>query len=196
MRMARKSGLPTFSSQLKPGSTPRRRCMHFAHRLQLAAGLIPVFCALTVIAQNSSIVTLKAPHVTATIENLSYRTMGTIGSRGESRGGKYRKNAAPVSQHASSEVPGIPAPGFYPADVSNPGNGPTVESWKAHPIYINSDPSTWGNVGRFLNDLGRSEMIHVIDQYVGSYGSHRYELGTQYLASYPIPTPGIPTKTS
>jgi hypothetical protein len=48
-------------------------------------------------------------------------------------------------------------------------------------------PSHWGNVGTFLTDLGKSDFIHVVDQYAGSTTDNRYTLGTQFLATYPIP---------
>ena len=68
--------------------------------------------------------------------------------------------------------------GFYPFYVSNPQHGPVITTAENHPIYINNPPSHWGDPATFLTDLGNSDYIHLLDQYVGSHGNHRYTLGT------------------
>ncbi|HKH97752.1 MAG TPA: hypothetical protein VJ999_01485 [Candidatus Sulfotelmatobacter sp.] len=89
-------------------------------------------------------------------------------------------------------IPTIPPPGFYPADLSDqafvdrygnfwPGGGPTVTSAQSHGVYVNScttvAPACWGTPANFLSDLGKSQMIHITDQYVGSYADNRYTVG-------------------
>jgi hypothetical protein len=112
--------------------------------------------------------------------SFSYRLTGLVGSRSA---GSAR--LAPVN---NSELPAIQPPGFYPMDVSNPANGATVVFTQHHPIYVNKNPSHWGDVATFLTDLGRSQFIHLLDQYVGVSANNRYTLGTQFLANYPIPS--------
>ena len=133
--------------------------------------------------QNNSTVYLQVSPANVAVEGLSYRALGLIGS----------KTAAPSTLHSNAapegnEIPGIAEPGFYPADVSNPLQVPAVVTTAHHPIYVDNEPSHWGNVGAFLTDLGQSDFIHLLDQYVGSSANNRYTLGTSFIApSYPIP---------
>ncbi len=158
--------------------------MHFAHRLQLAAVITALFSAQTALAQNNSIVPLKAQPSHVGINDLTYKTLGLVGSKESTT---YRMNAA-LRPPNPSPVPGIPDPGFYPGDLSNPDGGPTVLSTRHHPIYVNAAPSTWGDVPGFLTDYGKSRMIHLVDQYIGSSDNNRYRMGIQFLAGgYPVP---------
>lgn len=169
--------------------------MHSPRLFPWAASLALCLCVQVLPAQTKSVVPLKAPPVKPNVENFTINTMGTIAvPEAHTFNAAGRVNPLTFARH---DVPGIREPGFYPGDVSNPGNGPTVESWQAHPIYINNPPSVWGNVAGFLNDLGTSNMTHVVDQYTGDSGNHRYLLGAQYETSgYPISMPGVPTATS
>jgi hypothetical protein len=82
----------------------------------------------------------------------------------------------------------------YPGDLFYMG-GPTVGAEQSHAIYVNPNsgcpaPSCWGNPEQFLKDLGSSNFIHLTDQYTGLTSSHRYTLGTHFVASVsPVPTP-------
>ncbi|MGA2919842.1 MAG: hypothetical protein ABSE28_01965 [Candidatus Sulfotelmatobacter sp.] len=93
--------------------------------------------------------------------------------------------SAPVSDAA---IPAVPPPGFYPADLSHPFGGPVVTSAESHPIYVDCASSCWGNPARFLTNLGKSNFIHVADQYVGLTTDNRYTVGTAGIISYPILT--------
>lgn len=168
--------------------------MQSLHRFPWAASLTLCLCVQVLSAQTSPVV-LRTPHGNATADAFTIRTMGTIAfPEVHIFNAAGRVTGAALGRAA---VPGVHPPGFYPADVSNPGNGPTVESWQASPIYINNPPSVWGNVAGFLRDLGGSNMAHVVDQYTNANQSRRYMLGTQYqTVGYPISTPGIPTATS
>jgi hypothetical protein len=77
----------------------------------------------------------------------------------------------------AATVPGLPAPGVYPDDLTYFG-GKTVGSMASHNIFVNCTNSCWGNPNRFLTDLGNSNFIHVVDQYTGSTANNRYKLGT------------------
>ena len=78
---------------------------------------------------------------------------------------------------AAATIPMIPAPGYYPGDVSDPQGGPTVLSAKSHNLYVDCAPSCWGNPGTFQNNLYHSDMIHIADQYVGATADDRYSVG-------------------
>ncbi len=82
---------------------------------------------------------------------------------------------------------GIAAPGFYGTDVGNASGGPTIVSAQHHPIYVNGPATHWGDPAAFLADLGDSEFIHLVDQYVGAISDHRYTMGSSFFTTYPIP---------
>jgi hypothetical protein len=86
----------------------------------------------------------------------------------------------------SDEIPTINAPGFYPSDITNPGNSPVVTAAESHPLYVNCLPGCWGHPAAFLRRLSRSGFIHFLDQYVGSTANRRYKLGQGGQLSYPV----------
>ncbi len=79
----------------------------------------------------------------------------------------------------------------YPTDLTYHG-GPVVTHLVSHPIYL--DPtgtlplSTWGDPGKFLYDLGKSEFIHLVDGYVGAYGNNRYTVAPPVRSTTPSGT--------
>lgn len=82
----------------------------------------------------------------------------------------------------------------YPGDFGNEG-GEVVQSAVSHVIYLQQQPggdctmtTCWGDPEPFLQDLGRSEFIHVIDQYVGLYSNNRYSVGFHATINYTPPT--------
>ena len=92
------------------------------------------------------------------------------------------------SATAAATIPAVPPPGFYPADLSHPFKGPVVKSAESNPIYVDCPASCWGHQATFLTNLGKSQFIHVADQYVGSTANNRYTVGTAGVVSYPIIT--------
>lgn len=155
--------------------------MKISTLLRLAAPAVVLLTAGLASGQDNSMVSLQVSQDNVSVDGLSYKALGLAGSSG----------AAPsFGQDTSSdgEIPAISKPGFYPDDVSNPGHNPAVVTTEHHPIYVDNVPAHWGNVAGFLTDLGKSEFVHVLDQYVGSFADNRYTLGTQFIApSYPIP---------
>jgi hypothetical protein len=76
----------------------------------------------------------------------------------------------------------------FPGDLTYNG-GAIVEFTESHDIYMlpkGSCPvaTCWGNPERFLSDLGKSEFIHITDQYVGQRASNRYTLGQSASVSF------------
>jgi hypothetical protein len=59
--------------------------------------------------------------------------------------------------------------------------GHVVETAESHNIYLAAagclTPSCFGDTETFLRDLGKSEFIHITDQYVHETASNRYTLG-------------------
>src|SRR5262249_4778497 len=92
-------------------------------------------------------------------------------------------------------TPGATARVRYPADVQYYG-GAVVLSMQSHPVYVNTSATCpnntcWGNPEAFLHDLAESELIHVVDQYVGSDEPRRYTLGASISVTIPT-TAGVP----
>ena len=75
------------------------------------------------------------------------------------------------------DVPAVPSPGFYPVDVTNPNNNPTLTTYASHDVIVNpiitapgvyaQSPSgpTLANADTFMANLFASDMIHIVDQY-------------------------------
>lgn len=66
----------------------------------------------------------------------------------------------------------------YPADLDYHG-GHVATTMASHAILVNTLDGTareWGDPLTFLSDLGNSDFIHIIDQFVGATASHRYTL--------------------
>jgi hypothetical protein len=74
--------------------------------------------------------------------------------------------------------------------------GHVVDMAESHDIYLlpngTSVASNWGDPETFLRDLGKSEFIHVTDQYVGESAGNRYTLGGSAIVPFAVsPTPLI-----
>jgi hypothetical protein len=83
--------------------------------------------------------------------------------------------------------PGLPAPGFFPDDMYQyTPPGPVVVRAEMHNLYVNNESAHWGNPSAFQRRLLGSAFIHVVDQYVGSTGEERYELGRSVAVNYAL----------
>lgn len=76
----------------------------------------------------------------------------------------------------------------FPGDLSYQG-GAVVTSALSHAIYMNRNgtctiASCWGDPEGFLRDLAQSDLIHVVDQYVGATASGRYSVGASAMINY------------
>lgn len=81
----------------------------------------------------------------------------------------------------------FPSLGFFPADLEDTSNGATVASAQSHGLYVNCFPACWGTPSNFLNDLGKSDFIHVVDSYTGMYAANRYTVGQGALLAGSLP---------
>jgi hypothetical protein len=107
-----------------------------------------------------------------------------------------RKNAAASHQSISASATAaaaIAGDDFTqnPGDVAYQG-GPTVQYAVSHAVYLNPGrectiATCWGNPERFLEKVGDSDFIHILDQYVGLQGGRRYTLGDRAVLKGALP---------
>ena len=78
----------------------------------------------------------------------------------------------------------------YAGDLTYQG-GPVLKSAVSHAIYLQMQPggacpiaTCWGDPEGFLRDLGNSEFIHVIDQYIGLSDANRYTVEFHATVQY------------
>jgi hypothetical protein len=68
--------------------------------------------------------------------------------------------------------------------------GPTVETAESHNIYLAaagcSTPACYGDPETFLRDLGKSEFMHITDQYVHRSASNRYTFDGSVLIPFTV----------
>ena len=85
----------------------------------------------------------------------------------------------------------------YPGDVQFHG-GKVEQSAEEYLIYVNLAGSAschtiatcWGNPSGFLHDLGLSDFIHLVDQYVGTNSGDRYRVSPDVININYTPTAG------
>jgi len=73
----------------------------------------------------------------------------------------------------------------FPGDLQFHG-GHTVQALQHVAIYLNPNGACtiagcWGDPEGFLSDLGKSDFIHVVDQYVGSTADDRYTVSSTHV---------------
>ncbi len=102
-------------------------------------------------------------------------------------GSSETETGSASSGFALPTVPGVPAPGFYPADLSNTKHGKVLTSVQSNNVYVNCAASCWGTPSAFLARLGVSNFIHVADEYVGATANNRYTVGTATSINTALP---------
>jgi hypothetical protein len=99
-------------------------------------------------------------------------------------------NSSVDSESAAStafSVPGVPTPGFYPADLSNLFDGKVLASVQSNNIYVNCSASCWGTPSIFLAHLALSNFIHITDEYAHTTANNRYTVGAATYIKEPLP---------
>jgi hypothetical protein len=98
----------------------------------------------------------------------------------------------PANNESSAGRVGKPI-SLYPGDVTS-GGGKVVTSMVAHAVYLQKQPggnctiaTCWGDPEGFLRDLGNSDFVHVVDQYIGEFGGNRYTIGSHAWVYYTPP---------
>ncbi len=91
----------------------------------------------------------------------------------------YRRGARPAPSNNAPADPPVTF-GYYPGDVQNPGNGPTLKNLTVHDIFVNPVVQSGGvyaqgpagptltDVDSFVDNLNRSDFIHLTDQYTNT----------------------------
>jgi len=97
------------------------------------------------------------------------------------------KRAAAADSTAATSSSGL----RYIGDLSYFG-GNVVDTAQSHAIYMLPNgvcpvATCWGNPEGFLKDLGQSDLIDVVNQYVGLFSTNRYTLGATARINYTPP---------
>jgi len=102
--------------------------------------------------------------------------------------------AAALSRSASSAKSIIQNSGDdftqNPGDVTFQG-GPIIPFAVSHAVFINPGgactiASCWGDPEHFLDDVGESDFVHLLDQYTGITARDRYTVGSRAVLTDPI----------
>lgn len=103
-----------------------------------------------------------------------------------------RHEAAPSRSASAKSVFQLSGTGFTqdPGDVTFQG-GPTIQFAVSHAVFVNpggtcSIAGCWGDPERFLDDVGGSDFIRLVDQYTGITAHNRYAVGNRAVLTDPI----------
>ncbi len=158
----------------------------------------------TLFAQDAAFATIK---LTVAGADLAMAANGASNLRihlniGHTPSGKNFSPDFPVlkmqTKPISGAVPGLIQPAFFPSDVSKVvPTGKTIVNTAHHSIFVNcaTASSCWGTPNNFLNNLNKSNFLHLADQYTGSTTAGRYTIGTAFNATVTIfpGLSGVPT---
>ncbi len=104
-----------------------------------------------------------------------------------------RQSTTASATAATAGIGGIVGDDFTqnPGDIAHQG-GPVVQYAASHAVYLNPGgectiASCWGDPERFLDDVGESDFIHILDEYVGLRGNQRYILGPRAVLRGALP---------
>jgi hypothetical protein len=177
-------------------------CRPFSVKLGMVAAVgAMLLAALTAHAQNSSseeiiIQAAAADRSAASAATTRYRHV-LLANTAAARTPGAQRIAERSQSYESTDAGGPGGNGKvlqYPGDFGNEG-GQVVTTAVSHVIYLQRLPDAnctmatcWGDPEQFLRDLGRSEFIHVVDQYVGASGNQRYTVGFHATVNYTAPT--------
>jgi hypothetical protein len=178
--------LNKMNTQVQPERSPSMTITHPLIRvLTAAATLLALFSGFGLQAQTKNPTPSQADYAAAgEATNVTRHVWRAITPAGQAMSAsalsipRTASNAlAPVASAPDSGGP------RYPADLNNNG-GAVVVSMENHAIYLHPNggctiAGCWGNPERFLRDLGKSEMIHIVDQYTGSTANNRYTVAEE-----------------
>jgi hypothetical protein len=173
---------------------------HFFCRFAIA-GAVTLLVAISARAQSSppgelNIQTTAADHAAALAANLRYRHAHPANNvAGQALRAQQTVERTSSYSSTSGEGGGGEILQYF-GDVTY-GGGQVVKSAVSHAIYLQPQTGSqctiatcWGNPEGFLRDMGRSDFIHVVDQYIGLFGSNRYTVGAHATVTYsPQATP-------
>jgi hypothetical protein len=139
-----------------------------------------------------------AQHNIQTVKNISripgLKTNSPIALPRRGAEAPHQRGASPFSGAAPASSASSHSGLRYPGDLQYHG-GPVLDTTVQHATFINPSSSClpnscYGDPIEFLNDLNRSEFVHLTDPYVGDYSSNRYPDGTNYAVSGYTPSAG------
>jgi hypothetical protein len=173
---------------------------YFFCTLAIAAA-VTLLLAIPARAQSSppgelTIQTTAADHAAALAANLRYRhALPARNAAGRELRARQATERTSSRSGASGEREGRQILQYF-GDVSY-GGGQVVKSAISHAIYLQPQSgdqcaiaTCWGDPEGFLRDLGNSDFIHVIDQYIGEFRPNRYTVGFHATVNYtPQATP-------
>lgn len=179
------------------------------YTLTVATGVILTSCATVKVQQRPTSTAVspsaydrnQAEHAHSAMRHaMPANTPAARAARGTKRLATHPTGASPppaASVESSPSEQGI----RYPGDVQFHG-GNVVQSVEEYLIYVNLATSAschtiatcWGDPSGFLHDLGLSDFIHVVDQYVDASNGNRYAASPEliYVDYTPTAGPGKP----
>ena len=100
--------------------------------------------------------------------------------------GEHPSRAASPDSAAATSSTGL----RYLGDLSYFG-GKVVDTTQSHAIYMLPNgvcpiAACWGNPEGFLKDLGQSDLIDVVNQYVGLFSTNRYTVGANARINFTL----------
>jgi hypothetical protein len=169
------------------------------------AAAVALLLAIPARAQSSppgelTIQTTAADHAAALAANLRYRHAHPANNAaGQALRAQQTAERTSSQSSASGEREGGEILQYF-GDVTY-GGGQVVKSAVSHAIYLQPQTGSqctiatcWGDPEGFLRDIGRSDFIHLVDQYIGLSGSNRYTVGSHATVTYsPQATPLLDT---
>jgi hypothetical protein len=158
------------------------------HRLlatSATATAVVVFCGLGLQAQQSNLSASAADYAAAaTATNVSRHALRANTTVGQAIN-VMALSAPDTASAAPTADPPAPDSGGprYPADLEYHG-GHVVVSMESHAIFLHPKggctiAGCWGDPQGFLRDYGKSDMIHIVDQYTGSHDNNRYTVAKE-----------------
>jgi hypothetical protein len=142
---------------------------------------VAVFGSLGLPAQSPSPADYAAAAAATNVKHHALRAMTPAG-QGMSAAALSDPHTASAALAPAAAAPDSGGP-RYPGDLTYLG-GAVIVSMKSHAIYLHPKggctiEGCWGNPERFLLDLGKSDMIHIVDQYTGSTANNRYTVAEE-----------------
>ncbi len=177
------------------------------HTLTVATGTVAAFLALGVAhAQQQRVIKLTVSPTGYTQYVASHAQKGAVhlmpantpAGLAAQRLGRFDMNVGDGGQPFGGGDGSADGGGTrYPGDLQY-HHGHVVRSAKEYLIYVNmatngncnTIATCWGDPHGFLQDLGNSNFIHVVDQYVNAYDGDRYRPAREAIeVTYPATSP-------
>jgi hypothetical protein len=175
------------------------------YTLTVATGVILTSCATVKVQQRPTAITVspsaydrqQAEHARRVMRHvMPTNTLGAPAER-QTRLRPTHSNGASPPPPGPLESSRSEQGNRYPDDVQFHGGG-VVQSAEEYLIYVNLASSAschtiaacWGDPSGFLHDLGLSDFMHLVDQYVGVSSGDRYRVSAELINVSYTPSAG------